>query len=73
MVNSEGYVIASKDRTGILDIQLEQLKAVQNVLSGRDSRGYTIENNKIYAYCLTEGYNAYKGKGWSAIVVEPLI
>lgn len=73
VINAEGCIIASKDRSGILDTQLTQLKAVQNVLSGRDPRGYTIENNKIYAYCLTEGYNAYKGKGWSVIVVESLV
>lgn len=73
VINSEGYIIASKNRSGILDTRLTQLKAVQNVLSGRDPRGYTIENNQIYAYCLTEGYNAYKGKGWAVIVVESLV
>lgn len=72
VINSEGFVIASKDRTGILDMNLTYMKAVQNVLSGRETRGYTIENNHINAYCLTEGYNAYKGKGWSVIVVESI-
>lgn len=32
-------------------------------MSGSGVRGFTIEDNQIYAYCLTEGYNAYKGKG----------
>jgi len=72
VINSKGFVIASKDRTGILDNKLTHLQAVQRVLSGRDVRGYTIENNNIYAYCLTEGYNAYKGKGWSVIVEESI-
>jgi hypothetical protein len=71
-INSEGYVIASKDRSEILETKLTHLKAVQNILSGRETRGYTIENNQIYAYCLTEGYNAYKGKGWSVIVAESI-
>lgn len=72
VINSEGYVIASKDRAGILEMKLTHLNAVQNIMSGRDVQGYTIQNNKIYAYCLTEGYNAYKGKGWSVIVEESI-
>lgn len=71
-INSEGYVIASKDRTEILKTKLTHLKAVQNILSGRETRGYTIEDNQIFAYSLTEGYNAYKGKGWSVIVAESM-
>ncbi len=71
-INSEGYVIASKDHTEILKTKLTHLKAVQNILSGRETRGYTIEDNQIFAYSLTEGYNAYKGKGWSVIVAESI-
>jgi hypothetical protein len=71
-INSEGYIIASKDRSGILETKLTHLQAVQNIISGRETHGYTIENNQIYAYCLTKGYNAYKGKGWSVIVVESI-
>ncbi|MFC0561201.1 methyl-accepting chemotaxis protein [Halalkalibacter alkalisediminis] len=73
LINSDGYVIASKDRTGILERKLTHLKAVEKVLSGREDRGYVLENNQIYAFCLTEGYNAYKGKGWSVIVVESIV
>lgn len=73
VINSEGYVIASKNRSEILKTRLTHLKAVQNVPSGRETRSYTLENNQIYAYCLTEGYNAYKGKGWSVIVVESIL
>ncbi|MGS2779763.1 methyl-accepting chemotaxis protein [Robertmurraya sp. GLU-23] len=71
-INSEGYVIASKDRTEILKTKLTHLKAVQKILSGIETRGYTIEDNQIFAYSLTEGYNAYKGKGWSVIVAESI-
>ena len=73
LINSEGYVIASKDRKGILETKLTHLKGVENILLGKEKRGYTIESNQIYAYCMTEGYNAYKGKGWSVIVVESLV
>lgn len=72
VMNSEGYVIASKDRSEILKTRLTDLHCVQKIQSGLETRGYTIENNKIYAYCLTEGYNGYEGKGWSAIVVESI-
>ncbi|GAE24393.1 methyl-accepting chemotaxis protein [Halalkalibacter wakoensis JCM 9140] len=73
VINKEGYVIASKDRGGILKKDLSHLKAVNHIMTGKDRRGYTTENNQIYAYCLTEGYNAYKGKGWSVIVSESIV
>lgn len=72
LVNREGYVIASKDRKGTLETNLSDLTAVQDILSEKQRRGYTIENDHIYAYCLTEGYNAYQGKGWFVVVVEPV-
>ncbi|MDG5788377.1 methyl-accepting chemotaxis protein [Evansella sp. AB-P1] len=72
VLNSNGYVIASKDQTGILDTQLSHLKAVEKVLTGSENRGYMIENNKLYAYCLTDGYNAYKGKGWFVLIEESI-
>ncbi|MDT8861408.1 cache domain-containing protein [Alkalihalobacillus sp. MEB130] len=73
VINKEGYVIASRNREGILQTKLNHLNAVKQVLSGKDSRGYTVENNQICAYCLTEGYNAYKGKGWSVILIESIV
>lgn len=72
VINSEGYVIAAKDRSGILETKLTHLNAVQKVLSSIEARGYTIQNNNIYAYSLTEGYNSYRGKGWAVIVVETI-
>ena len=72
VINKEGIVIASKDRENVLSKNLSDMKAVQKVTSGADNRGYVIENNQICAYCLTEGYNAYKGKGWSVIVIESI-
>lgn len=72
VINSKGYVIASKDRKDVLETNLSHITAVDTVLSGREKRGFTIENNHIYAYCKTDGYNAYKGKGWTAFVVETI-
>jgi hypothetical protein len=72
VINSEGFVIAAKDRSGILETKLTHLNAVQKVLSRIETRGYTIQNDNIYAYSLTEGYNAYRGKDWAVIVVETI-
>jgi hypothetical protein len=76
VINTNGIVIASRDRRGILETDLSRLSAVKRLLSGQPY-GYTIENDrggkeKIYAFCRTKGYNAYKGKGWSVIVSESL-
>ncbi len=72
VINSEGYIIASRDRSGILEKKLTDMAAVNNVLSGKETHGYMIENKQIHAYCLTNGYNAYKGKGWTVIVIESI-
>lgn len=72
LINKDGVVIASKDRKNVLNKNLTDMNAVNRVMSGQNTRGYEIENNQICAYCLTDGYNAYKGKGWSVIVVEPI-
>ena len=74
IINKDGYVIACPSRKGILTDNLSGLKAVQCAMNG-ETYGYTLEedthgNTKIYGYARTRGYNAYKGKNWSAIVSE---
>lgn len=74
VVNKDGLVIASRDRSGILQKNLRHLQAVQKAVSG-EHYGYTMEKDstgkiRIYGYAHTRGYNAYKGKNWSAIVSE---
>ncbi|SMC34973.1 methyl-accepting chemotaxis protein [Sporomusa malonica] len=76
IINKDGYVIACPSRKGILVDNLSSLKASQCAMSG-ETYGYTIEkdargNTKIYGYARTRGYNAYKGKNWSAIVSETI-
>ncbi|MCE5286810.1 MAG: methyl-accepting chemotaxis protein [Pelosinus sp.] len=76
IINKEGYVIACPSRKGILTDKLSQLKAAQLAMQG-ETYGYTLEvdtqgNTKIYGYAHTRGYNAYKGKNWSAIVIETI-
>ncbi|KYZ76693.1 chemotaxis protein [Anaerosporomusa subterranea] len=75
IINKDGYVIACPSRKGILTDNLSRLKAAQCAMSG-ETYGYTFEKDargsKIYGYARTRGYNAYKGKGWSAIVSTTL-
>lgn len=76
LINKEGYVIACRSRKGILTDNLKNLTAAKRCMSG-ETYGYTFEtdqrgNGKIYGYAHTRGYNAYKGKNWSAIISEVL-
>lgn len=76
IVNDAGMVIATKDRNDVLKTDLKKLPAVQKAIAG-DPYGYLMETNaagknKIYGYAHTRGYNAYRGKNWSAIVTEEL-
>ncbi|MCB8816866.1 methyl-accepting chemotaxis protein [Desulfosporosinus shakirovi] len=75
IINSAGYVIACRNRKGILTDNLKHLKAAQLAING-ETYGYIFEKStmgtKIYGYAHTRGYNAYKGKNWSALVSENL-
>ncbi|MBP2654748.1 MAG: chemotaxis protein [Firmicutes bacterium] len=76
IINKEGCVIASPSRKGTLTDNLCHIKAAQLAMQG-EAYGYTLEvdsrgNTKIYGYAHTRGYNAYKGKNWSAIVIETI-
>ena len=75
IINNEGFVIACRSRKGILYDNLKHLNAAQHAMKG-EPYGYVLEKEltvtKIYGYAHTRGYNAYKGKNWSAIVSEIL-
>ena len=75
IINNNGYVIASRNRQGILSNNLKHLIAAQHAMRG-ETYGYVLEKEltatKIYGYAHTRGYNAYKGKNWSALVNEIL-
>ncbi|HWR45635.1 MAG TPA: methyl-accepting chemotaxis protein [Sporomusa sp.] len=76
IINKDGYVIACPSRKGILTDNLSSLEAAQRAMKGA-AYGYTLEkdnrgNTKIYGYAHTRGYNAYKGKNWSAIISETI-
>ncbi|EHQ87906.1 methyl-accepting chemotaxis protein [Desulfosporosinus youngiae] len=75
IINEQGYVIACRSRKGILADNFKNLKAAQLAIKG-ETYGYLFEKDltgiKIYGYAHTRGYNAYKGKNWSALVCETL-
>jgi len=75
IINNDGYIIACRDRKGILSNSLKHLNAAQLAMKG-ETYGYIYEKDtsgtKIYGYAHTRGYNAYKGKNWSALVSETL-
>lgn len=76
ILNKEGYVIANRDRKGILKDNLKHLEAARLAING-EPYGFLFENNgqrntKIYGYAHTRGYNAYPGKNWSALICETL-
>ncbi|MDS1029815.1 methyl-accepting chemotaxis protein [Bacillota bacterium LX-D] len=76
IINKQGYLIASRSRKGILSDSLGHLHAAQRAMKG-ETYGYLFEKDRmgnvvIYGYAHTRGYNAYKGKDWSAIIYETL-
>ncbi len=76
IIDKDGYVIACRSRKGILQDNLKHLAAAQKAIQG-ETYGYIFQNDKagnteVYGYAHTRGYNAYKGKNWSAIIKEVL-
>lgn len=74
LINKEGYVIACRERKGILQNNLKHLEAARRAIQG-ERYGYVFEKKNqgqviIYGYAHTNGYNAYRGKNWSVIISE---
>jgi hypothetical protein len=76
VINKNGLVIGSRQRADIFKKDLSGIEAVRRAMAG-DAYGYTFEKDKygeisIIGYAHSKGYNAYKGKDWSVIVMEKL-
>ncbi|MDD3570654.1 MAG: methyl-accepting chemotaxis protein [Lachnospiraceae bacterium] len=76
IINKEGFVIACRNRKGILVDNIKNIKAAQNAMNN-EKYGYILENDSygnsnIYGYAHTRGYNSYKGKNWSAVIRETI-
>ena len=75
VISRDGTVIGSLQGRGVLQDHLTWLRSGELALDGLS--GYTIEtarNGRLSAwgFCHTFGYNAYPGKGWSAVVSHPV-
>ena len=73
VINLSGDVISSKRPSQILHDNYGWLRGGEWATQG--AVGYSLENARngepiCVGFCQTKGYNAYKGKGWSAIVYE---
>jgi len=75
LVNSDGIVIASSNGTAdIFKKDFSKFEAFN--LASRGNSGFIEERdhdtNKIYliGYAGTEGYNKYRGKGWSVLITQ---
>lgn len=74
-INRQGIVIGATDSVGIMSDQLHWLDAGRLAMKG--GCGYTIETARngsplAVGFARTKGYNAYKGKDWSAVVTSRL-
>ncbi len=74
-INKQGTVIGATDSVGVMTDQLHWLDAGR--LSMKGGCGYTVETARNGAplavgFARTKGYNAYRGKDWSAIVTARL-
>lgn len=73
VINKNGQVIAGKRESQILFDTYDWLRGGE--ISSQGGVGYSIEKARngepiAVGYTHTKGYNAYKGKGWSAIIAE---
>jgi hypothetical protein len=72
LLNNKGLVLASKEREGILEQDLSKLQAFDKLQKG-ENYGFTVEkfkgSNRLCGFAKTKGYNTYKGKGWSVLIL----
>jgi hypothetical protein len=74
VINSDGVVIASRNRADILKRNLSDTEAFRQLSSGVPG-GYNCTKNAgdsltVYGYAHTCGYNSYQGRNWSVIIRE---
>jgi hypothetical protein len=75
IISNLGMLLASSNNLGVLSDNFGWLTAGESAIQGHS--GYSIEcarNGQLSAwgYCHTYGFGAYPGKGWSAIVSNPV-
>jgi ATP-dependent protease HslVU (ClpYQ) peptidase subunit len=76
IVNSNGDVIAAKNRDDVFKLHIKNNPAVKTIISRELDYGYHINQlsdgkvKNITGFAITKGYNNYAGKGWAGIVIE---
>jgi hypothetical protein len=75
VINREGVVLGSLDKTGIYRDTMEWLDGGRFTMKGQC--GYSVETARngvpiAVGFARTKGYNAYRGKEWSALVLARL-
>jgi len=75
LINSKGMIIGSKNQNLILSDHLNWLDA--GVKATEKLHGFSIEKSRnghsiASGFAYTNGYNSYKGKGWSAVILEKM-
>ncbi len=76
LLSQDGSVLANCKKQGILKDNMSWLMAGEAAVE--KGSGYTAEcerngAQRVWGYCHTYGYNAYKGKGWASIVTHPVL
>jgi len=76
VINKQGIVIASKDRSLVLKQNLIDKYPIVRPVLKKENYGYAMETDAhhmlttVYGYAHTKGYNNYAGKDWSVVVKE---
>jgi hypothetical protein len=74
LLNTNGMVIASTNQGDVFKKDFSKYEAFKLALEGNN--GFIVEsdpeNNHVYSigYAKTEGYNKYRGKGWTILILQ---
>ncbi len=75
LLNSQGLVISSSDSRDFLKKDFSKYEAFKRVSEG--GNGFIVERDlesnqvMLIGYARTEGYNRYRGKSWSVLILQP--
>jgi hypothetical protein len=76
LINAKGVLIGNTTGEGILEESYAGFKAFKVLDSGTSGflteRPANADNDYAIGYARTPGYNSYKGKGWSVMVMRPV-
>jgi hypothetical protein len=75
LINAKGLLIGNTNGEGLLEENYGSLKTFKQLDSGVSGflteRAANSDQDLAIGYARTPGYNSYKGKGWSVMVMRP--